>query len=442
MMPLWFRSASVLVFLLSAAAVRAACPEPAALPDTAGFAVEVATLRALPPEARAALAARAAAACEPWVGEFRARDGKVARSLDVIFSRGCLSRWRTGLHGSQLLLPNDQLVTANADFTAALAADPCCLTALVARGLVRKAAGEPRAAIADWSRALRLLEDADAEEADKDAAAMRASLRRTAGWACLPAAALAWEQAEAAATMMVGRQGRRPDGPALIHGSAWPAAGETAEAIDWTGRMPPIEYRHTSSLSAGYEASPGSFANDWIRSQALLADGDFAGARWALGDIDGRRFHNLPLADVYWQDAGLVCELAGDRDAGRCYERAHSRAPCGSHAQPKARLPRRSCSDFPRPACPSSRPATALSQADRRSVSWPGRWPWLWRKSSRLPAKRRDCAPWNVVRCLFGATFGRTSCGPCVRDCTWRLVARRRQVPTCSMRATPSRCRA
>ncbi|MBK7046644.1 MAG: tetratricopeptide repeat protein [bacterium] len=330
MMPLWCRSASVLVFLLCAAAVRAACPEPAALPDTAGFAVEVATLRALPPEARAALAARAAAACEPWVGEFRARDGKVARSLDVVFSRGCLSRWRTGLHGSQLLRPNDQLVTAHADFTAALAADPCCLTALVARGLVRKAAGEPRAAIADWSRALRLLEDADVDEADKDAAAMCASLRRTAGWALALACSRLgmWEQAETAVTMMVGRQGRRPDGPeALIHGLCLAGSGRTAEAIDWTVRMPPIEYRHTSSLSAGYKATPGAFANDWIRSQALLADGDFAGARWALGDIDDRRFHNLPLADVYWQDAGLVCELAGDRDAGRCYERAHSRAP-------------------------------------------------------------------------------------------------------------------
>ena len=336
----WCRRAMLLALLMCAAPVRATCPKPAALPDTAGFAAEMATFRALPADVQATLAAKAATVCEPWVGEFRARNGKVNRSLEVVFGQGCRSRWRTKILLSRRLLATEQLEIAHADFTTALAADPSCLEARVGRALVRKAAGDPRGAIADWSRALYLLEDADGDEADKgaaaektkaeDAAAIRESLRRSAGWAlALTYRSLGmWEQAEAAATMMVGREGRRPDGPeSLIHGLCLAGSGRTAEAIDWAVRMPPIKYRHISSLSAGYTARPSAFANDWIRSQALLAAGDFAQARWALGNFDDLELKNLPLAEVYWQDAGLACELAGDESARHCYERANLRAP-------------------------------------------------------------------------------------------------------------------
>jgi len=63
-------------------------------------------------------------------------------------------------------------------------------------------------------------------------------------------------------------------------------------------------------LSAGYRARPNDYANRWIKSQVLLSEADYQGAAHVLGDLNSERYHRLPYLGRFWNDVGLIYELA------------------------------------------------------------------------------------------------------------------------------------
>jgi tetratricopeptide (TPR) repeat protein len=314
--------------------VHADCDAPPSLPDTTGFAAELTTFAQRSPLEREQRTRAAAALVDPWLGDFRVRNGKVPRDLTMVIGKACFAIWSTRTADIADGRASDIFSAIMADLQAAVALDPTQVTARIAEGLLLQLAGESRAGIGELSRSVCLLDAGLGGLGDSgdDQVAVRRSLRRTAGWALASAyrSLGLWDQAESAAVAMEDvPEHHQRNGPwSLIHGLCLAGRGSTTEAIDWAVRMPPLEYRRVSSLGSGAYARPGAFANDWIKSQALLADGDPVAALHVLGDLEARKKHKaLPLADQYWQDAGLICEVMGDDLAAGYYEQALSHAP-------------------------------------------------------------------------------------------------------------------
>lgn len=234
----------------------------------------------------------------------------------------CRVRWQARPSDYLEQRPIDIISEGIGELEAALATDPTQATARVAVGMLLLMSGESRAGVDHLCRALVVLDD---DGKAHPASGVRKYLRDTAAWlvAMTYRDLGLWEQAEA----MAPPSDQPPTSGqwALLHGLCLAGSGRTAEAIAWASQMPGIVYQHSSSLGSG--ARPGAFGNDWIRSQALLATGDPAGARHALGETDGRKYHMLPFGEHYWQDAGLACELLGDEAAATYYERAQGRTP-------------------------------------------------------------------------------------------------------------------
>ncbi len=102
----------------------------------------------------------------------------------------------------------------------------------------------------------------------------------------------------------------------LVKGLLLAGAGRYSEAVSLAVRMPPVRYKKYGLLNIGLEVAESGYANLWIRSQALLAIGDYEMARDILGDMTLFPYRgDLPYSSRFWEDAGLVGELVGDRDA-------------------------------------------------------------------------------------------------------------------------------
>jgi tetratricopeptide (TPR) repeat protein len=104
----------------------------------------------------------------------------------------------------------------------------------------------------------------------------------------------------------------------LVKGLLLAGAGRTSEAINLAVKLPAEEYPDFSNQKSGLAMTRSGYASDWIKSQALLVDGDVQGAMHLLRDVSPyRRF--LPYASQYWNDLGLVAELAGHENAALYY---------------------------------------------------------------------------------------------------------------------------
>ncbi len=102
----------------------------------------------------------------------------------------------------------------------------------------------------------------------------------------------------------------------LIKGLLLAGAGRYSEAVSLAVRMPPVKYRKYGLLNIGLEFGESAYANLWIKSQALMAIGDYEMARDILGDMTLYPYRgDLPYSARFWEDAGLVAELTGDQDA-------------------------------------------------------------------------------------------------------------------------------
>lgn len=110
----------------------------------------------------------------------------------------------------------------------------------------------------------------------------------------------------------------------LIKGLLLAGAGRHTEAVQVAVAMPPYRFPHYNFIFYGLKKKPSSYANRWIRSQALLAQGDYDGAMWAFRDMEAYVHMGLLIhAERFWRDVGLAAELSGHPKAGLYYALGH-----------------------------------------------------------------------------------------------------------------------
>jgi len=106
----------------------------------------------------------------------------------------------------------------------------------------------------------------------------------------------------------------------LIKGLLLAGAGRYSEANSLAVRMKPFSYPQLDVFHYGARDQTSDYANRWIKSQALLAIGDYELARHVIGELTSYPYRwFLPHQKRFWTDVGLVAELAGDEDAGVYY---------------------------------------------------------------------------------------------------------------------------
>nr|MEE4270004.1 tetratricopeptide repeat protein [Candidatus Krumholzibacteria bacterium] len=106
----------------------------------------------------------------------------------------------------------------------------------------------------------------------------------------------------------------------LIKGLLLAGAGRTPEAMSLAVRMPPYSYPQHDLFHYGQRDQTSDYANRWIKSQAMLAIGDYELARHVIGELTSYPYRRyLPHQERFWNDVGLVAELDGDEQAGAYY---------------------------------------------------------------------------------------------------------------------------
>ena len=106
----------------------------------------------------------------------------------------------------------------------------------------------------------------------------------------------------------------------LIKGLLLAGAGRYSEAVSLAVRMPPFSYPRFGLLNEGLEKQTSAYANLWIKSQAFLAIGDYEMAFKIIGNMDIYPYRGVIVhSDRFWNDVGLVAELAGGKDANVYY---------------------------------------------------------------------------------------------------------------------------
>jgi len=106
----------------------------------------------------------------------------------------------------------------------------------------------------------------------------------------------------------------------LIKGLLLAGAGRYSEANSLAVRMPPYEFHKVDFWHYGYSNTTSDFASRWIKSQALMAVGDYEMARHVLGNLGHREDQlHVPHMVRFWTDVGLVAELNNEERGARYY---------------------------------------------------------------------------------------------------------------------------
>lgn len=290
--------------------------EPAVL-DTMGWAGELAAFASLPDSQRQDHRTRAENLIRPWLPPDRTNRARPFEDPYHTLARNCFLRARshTFTFNSLLGQPVDFLSPALVDLRAALELDPTRVRARMALGMAEITAGLYLDGAAQLARARQLMLAAGDGSAPGSRELLDVCNRRLA-YGLLQCGA--WEHCSQVAAAA------RKAGPSsyydIIEGLRLARGGRTAEAIAYAVAMPPVSYRHQTALSSGMYPRPSDFANRWIKSQALLAEGDASGALHVLGDLESLADRPLPMAREFWQDTGLVCEVLGDEAALAYYK--------------------------------------------------------------------------------------------------------------------------
>ena len=115
-----------------------------------------------------------------------------------------------------------------------------------------------------------------------------------------------------------------PRNPAfkVFRGLLLAETGQGAQAMSHAIRMPALEFRQRTSNSSGFRKRPQGFANQWIKSRVFFQEGNFDGARHALGNLESEwHQRRMPFRRLYWENVGLTMEMVGDGEMIRAYER-------------------------------------------------------------------------------------------------------------------------
>jgi tetratricopeptide (TPR) repeat protein len=277
--------------------------EAVALTDTVTFAEEVAAHLAMPDTNQAEIRALA----ESELEDYRDFEIEVKHNFDAIYRRWYedgnvmkfTQRW-VGLGNSLVALGR------------ATGVDPSFVEAWTARGRLACEAG-------DLYQGLEYLDNARvAAEVRREAGRPVADevlleLYRERAWALRDLAL--WAQGlEAVEEGLEFKAGDRD--LVLIKGLLLAGAGRYSEAVSLAVRMPPMRYPKYTLINEGLEYQESAYANLWIKSQALMAVGDYDMAFKIFGDMELYPYRGLLVhADRFWEDVGLVAELAGAKDA-------------------------------------------------------------------------------------------------------------------------------
>lgn len=241
--------------------------------------------------------------------------GRPLADLSRVLLRNHYHRYKFEVPGNERILPH-----AIADLNHARLCDPTFLPAHLGLGILYYQSGQHARAIAHLEFIRSVV--ADGQPGDDPAA------EAIAGECCQM---LAWCYRESGAWeagLAVADQGLRlrPDDVALhvVKGLLLAGAGRVTEAGAYAERMPLVLVPHHAPRAGMLIERPSRFAMDWIRSQAALADGHPERARTILAkNIEARHdWDYLPFSRQYWNDVGLVYELAGSADATFYYEQA------------------------------------------------------------------------------------------------------------------------
>ena len=106
-------------------------------------------------------------------------------------------------------------------------------------------------------------------------------------------------------------------GSRLLHALLLGDLGRTTEARKAAIDLPPVMIPNLhlySGINPNLRAT--SYAERWVQANAWRVDGDPAMARHALRDLN-LHLSAIPYAYDFWQDVGLVHELAGDAESAR-----------------------------------------------------------------------------------------------------------------------------
>lgn len=281
-------------------------------PDTVTFEQEVRGHLAMPDEEQAVVREMA----EKKVEEWRAFQGEARNRHDSIYRQWYhdgSTRWAGQFQGVGVGTSISVLKEAGDT-------DPSFVEAWTALGDLCNHVGDWESALAHFDRA-RVAADVRREFDRPVDREVELELYRGRAWALRDLAR--WD--EGIIAVKEGLALRSGDQElVLIYGLLLAGAGRYEEAMSVAVRMPPMEYPQYNFIFYGLKKQASIYANNWIRSQAMLAEGDYEGARWILGDMEFYPYRGLLLHSArYWRDVGLAAELAGDPKAPTYYALGH-----------------------------------------------------------------------------------------------------------------------
>ncbi len=220
------------------------------------------------------------------------------------------------------------------DLEAAIEIDPTFAEAWAGLGHLRLEIGDVRGGLVSLEKAL-LAAAMEAEQGSPLAPSILLQVHRDRCWALRDLAL--WEDGLAAADEALAYQPGDPD-CLLIKGLLLAGAGRQAEAMAQAIRLPAFPMQRFDKFHLGLEVIPSDYATRWIRSQVRLTSGDAQGALRVFGallftdagELQGSRYLHGLLASVsmthhhrFWNDAGLLGELAGAQEYPRYYMEAY-----------------------------------------------------------------------------------------------------------------------
>jgi tetratricopeptide (TPR) repeat protein len=269
----------------------------AASADTADFDRALASHLSLPPRERARRREAADAHAERW----RDFEREVVRHWDLRYRR-----WTIREQPQQLYRMGSGVTHAITDLAAATRLDPSFAEAWAGLGRLCMEVGDLPSARQYLDNALAAAAAEAATGRPLDDATLL-GVHRDRAWVLRDLAR--WEEGLAAVhaglTLHPGDRDL-----VLVKGLLLAGAGRYTEATTLAVRMEPIGYPRLDFIFRGFSTQKSSYANNWIRSQALLANGEEEMALHVLGDLETLAYRGLlPHAARFWRDAGLVAEL-------------------------------------------------------------------------------------------------------------------------------------
>ena len=285
------------------------------VPDSSSFVVALAAFRALPEQERSSRREAAVSHLDQWHTfqeiAFKRRD---RRERSFMYTGQVHDRRRLLIGVAQ----------AYDELGVAAALDPTSAEAWAGMGHLALEVGDLAAARRYLDRALWTAHDRAVHDqpVDQDLMLM---IHQERTWALRDLGL--WE--EGLAAVHEGLTFRHGDQDlVLLKGLLLAGAGRTGEALSLAVRMPPFRIKpHPGQEGIMLKMQPSTYANDWIRSQAYLAEGDLEMAFHVFGEtrrpdeplsiyegnLDTKLGAlRLPHQRRFWNDVGQVAELRGD----------------------------------------------------------------------------------------------------------------------------------